>query len=189
VRLPRARGEGFSSTRAESQAFFMSSSGTSGNGYTSTIDRSMPRQKGIVLTPYLVLLVVIVIGVLGWRLAVVTGQRDVLEAYKTHRIREDAARDMANLRNKERTDEEHIAARKRAATAVVRVDGPGIKPRETVPPGSGDDPIACFDRRKLNEELAGLLNRHAERLSGIAREGEGVAADFRACKAWALSLN
>jgi hypothetical protein len=71
----------------------------------------------------------------------------------------------------------------------VRVDGPGIRPRETVPSQSGPDPIACFDRGKLNQELAGLLERAAERLSGIAREGEGVAADFRACKAWAVGVN
>jgi len=147
------------------------------------------RQSGIVLTPYLVLLVVIVIGALGWRLAVVTGQRDVLQTEKTERERRDAMRDAANAKNKERTDEEHASARRRAASSVVRVDGPGIKPRETVQPaGSDDDPIACFDRRKLNEELAGFLGRHAARLSGIAREGEGVAADFRACKAWAVSL-
>jgi hypothetical protein len=148
------------------------------------------RQSGIVLTPYLVLLVVIVLGLLSWRLAVVTGQRNVLVAEAKAREERDALRELQNLKNKERTDEEHLAARRRAATSVVRVDGPGIRPRETVQPsGSGNDPIACFDRGKLNEELAGLIERAAERLSGIAREGEGVAADYRACQAWALGLN
>jgi hypothetical protein len=146
-------------------------------------------QRGIVLTPYLVLLVVIVLGLLSWRLAVVTGQRNVLVAEAKAREERDALRELQNLKNKERTDEEHASARRRASTSVVRVDGPGIKPRETVPSQSGPDPIACFDRGKLNQELAGLIERAAERLSGIAREGEGVAADYRACQAWALGLN
>jgi len=128
------------------------------------------------------------LGVQSYRLQGALGERDLLALEKTERQRRDALREAQNLRNNERTDEEHIASRKRAATAVVRVDGPGIKPRETVPTNGDNDPIACFDRRKLNEELAGFIGRHAERLSGIAREGEGVAADFRACKAWALSL-
>jgi hypothetical protein len=146
-------------------------------------------QRGIVLTPYLILIAVIAFGILSWRLAVVTGQRDVLQVEAKARQDRDALRELQNLKNKERTDEEHLAARRRASTSVVRVDGPGIKPRETVPTNGGPDPIACFDRRKLNEELAGLIERHAERLSGIAREGEGVAADFRACKAWAVGVN
>jgi hypothetical protein len=146
-------------------------------------------QRGIVLTPYLVLLVVIVLGLLSWRLAVVTGQRNVLVAEAKAREERDALRELQNLKNKERTDEEHASARRRASTSVVRVDGPGIKPRETVPSQSGPDPIACFDRGKLNQELAGLIERAAERLSGIAREGEGVAADYRACQAWAVGLN
>ena len=129
------------------------------------------------------------LGMQSYRLQGAQGERDLLALEKTKRQRRDALRDSANAKNKERTDEEHASARRRAATSVVRVDGPGIKPRETVEPaGSGNDPIACFDRGKLNQELAGFLGRHAERLSGIAREGEGVAADFRACKAWALSL-
>jgi hypothetical protein len=157
-----------------------------------TVNKNICRaaQRGIVLTPYLVLLVVIVLGVLSWRLAVVTGQRDVLVVEAKAREERDALRELQNLKNRERTNEEHASARKRAGASVVRVDGPGIKPRDTVQPANGgNDPIACFDRRKLNEELANFLGRHAERLSGIAREGEGVAADYRACRAWALGQN
>ena len=136
----------------------------------------------------LILLLVFACVFLWQRNGLIAGERDLLSLETTERHRRDAMRDSANLKNKERTDEEHAAARKRARTAVVRVDGPGIKPRETVPSSSGPDPIACFDRGQLNQELAGFLGRHAERLSGIAREGEGTAADFRACKAWALSV-
>jgi hypothetical protein len=148
------------------------------------------KQRGIVLTPYLVLLVVIAFGLLSWRLAVVTGQRDVLVVEAKAREERDALRELQNLKNRERTNEEYLAATKRAGNSRVRVEGPGIRPRETVESaGSGNDPVACFDRRKLNEELAGLYERHAERLTGIAKSGEGVAAAFRACQAWAVGLN
>jgi hypothetical protein len=148
------------------------------------------KESGIVLTPYLILAVVIAFGLLSWRLAVVTGQRDVLQVEAKARQDRDALRELQNLKNKERTDEEHASARRRAASSVVRVDGPGIKPKPTVESStSGNDPIACFDRGKLNEELAGYFGRLAERLSGIAREGEGLAADYRACQAWAVGQN
>jgi hypothetical protein len=137
----------------------------------------------------LVGLLVLALGIQSYRLQGAQGEVQVLQAEAKARQDRDALRELQNLKNKERTDEEHLAARRRASTSVVRVDGPGIKPRETVPTNGGPDPIACFDRGKLNQELAGLIERHAERLSGIAREGEGVAADFRACKAWAVGVN
>lgn len=53
--------------------------------------------------------------------------------------------------------------------------------------GSGDEPVACFDRGLLNTELAGVFQRFAARLSGVAGEGEGVSAAFAACAGWALN--
>jgi hypothetical protein len=132
---------------------------------------------------------VLALGIQSYRLQGAQGEVQVLTVEARARQERDALRELQNLKNKERTDEEYLAARKRASNSVVRVDGPGIKPRETVPSTSGPDPIACFDRGKLNQELAGLIERHAERLSGIAREGEGVASDYRACKAWAVGVN
>jgi hypothetical protein len=138
----------------------------------------------------LVGLLVLALGIQSYRLQGAQGEVQVLQAEAKARQDRDALRELQNLKNKERTDEEYLAARKRrASTSVVRVDGPGIKPRETVPSQSGPDPIACFDRGKLNEELAGLYERLSQRLTGIAREGEGVAADYRACQAWAVGLN
>lgn len=49
-----------------------------------------------------------------------------------------------------------------------------------------DDPVACFDRGALNRELAGVFQRYAAGLSGIALEGEGVSAAFAACQEWVL---
>jgi hypothetical protein len=132
---------------------------------------------------------VLALGIQSYRLQGAQGEVQVLTVEAKARQERDALRELQNLKNKERTDEEYLAARKRALNSVVRVDGPGIKPRETVPSQSGPDPIACFDRGKLNEELAGLYERLSQRLTGIAREGEGVAADYRACQAWAVGLN
>jgi hypothetical protein len=146
------------------------------------------KESGIVLTPYLILIVVIAFGLLSWRLAVVTGQRDVLQVEAKAREERDALRELQNLKNRERTNEEYAAATKRAVNSRVRVEGPGIRPRETVA-GSGDQTIACFDRGKLNEELAGLYERLSQRLTGIAQSGEGVSAAFRSCQAWAVGLN
>jgi hypothetical protein len=133
---------------------------------------------------------VLALGIQSYRLQGAQGEVQVLRVEAKARQERDALRELQNLKNKERTDEEHLAARRRASTSVVRVDGPGIKPKPTVESSTGGpDPIACFDRGKLNQELAGLIERHAERLSGIAREGEGVASDYRACKAWAVGVN
>jgi hypothetical protein len=133
---------------------------------------------------------VLALGIQSYRLQGAQGEVRVLVTEAKARQERDALRELQNLKNKERTDEEHLAARRRASNSVVRVDGPGIKPKPTVESSSsGPDPIACFDRGKLNQELAGLIDRAAERLSGIAREGEGLASDYRACKAWAVGQN
>jgi Tfp pilus assembly protein PilE len=58
-----------------------------------------------------------------------------------------------------------------------------------VPEASGsadDDPVACFDRGRINVELTGVLQRYAERLGAIALKGENTAEAFAVCQAWAL---
>jgi hypothetical protein len=154
----------------------------------------------------LIAALVVAIGVQSYRLQGTQAERDILVVEKTERARRDAMRETQNVKNKERTDEETTAARGRAAVVVVRGKpaGTGIKPGKPIDiAASGDDAIVCFDRRRLNAELAGWLERHVAglnaafsataelgngRFTTIAREGEGVAADYRACRAWALNL-
>lgn len=95
---------------------------------------------------------------------------------------------------REEADNDHqealrrIGARHADALARVRDELARSSIVPTVPeaPGGGDEPTACFDRGRLNTELVGVLERHAERLSRIALEGEGAAAAFNTCAAWAL---
>lgn len=129
----------------------------------------------------------VAVGVQSYRLQGTQAERDILTLEKTERARRDAMRDVANMKNKERTDAEYATAKRRAALARVRLDGPGIRPATELA-GGGDERIACFDRGRLNEELAGFVERHAGRLSAVAGEGEGLAAALRACRAWALNV-
>lgn len=91
--------------------------------------------------------------------------------------------------NKRRTDEEHRDALRRAAAVRVRIDPAAPEAVPATPSaGSGDEEVVCFRRRILNEEVAGYERRLAERLEGIARAGESLAADYRACRGWALGV-
>lgn len=153
----------------------------------------------------LIALLVAAVGVQSYRLLSAEGERDILVVEKTERERRDAMRDSQNAKNRERTDEETTAARKRAAVVVVRGDpgGTGIKPGQPFVAGGGNSPVACFDRGRLDQELAGWVERHARsistalsavarigdsRFTEVAREGEGVAADYRACRAYTMNL-
>lgn len=120
--------------------------------------------------------------------------RGAVEAVGQEQEKRTAARIADDNRLREEADHDHqealrrIDARGVAALARVRDE---LARRSIVPavpqaPGGGDDPPACFDRGRLNAELVGVLERHAERLSRIAREGEGTAAAFATCQAWAL---
>lgn len=124
------------------------------------------------------------LGVQSYRLQGVRGTLSVLQTQVKARDTADAKQALVNQRNKERTDEEYIAARRRAALARVSVK-PAAEPIVAAT-GSGDDATACFDRGRLNNELTGFFGRVAERLSAIAESGEEVAAAYRACRAWAL---
>lgn len=143
-------------------------------------------------------LLVLAIGIQSYRLQGAQGERDILALEKTERLRRDAMREATNLRNRERTDEEYSAARRRASSVVVRHDGPGIRAPQIKAPG-GDESTLCFDRGRLAEALAGWVQRDAARLTELlrgvgerstehARAGEEVAAAYRACRAFTLSL-
>lgn len=156
------------------------------------------------IAAYIIGALLIALGVQTYRLHTAQGERDLLALEKTERTKRDAMRDASNIRNRERTDEEDAAAHRRAAVVVVRGKPAGINPGKPVNVATGgDEPIACFDRGRLNAELAGWVERHAgalsaalaataqlgdQRFTGVARTGEGVAADYRACRAWALNL-
>ena len=133
-------------------------------------------------------LLVVSVGIQSYRLQGAQGERDLLALEKTERIRRDAMRDITNLKNKERTNEEDAAARRRAAAVVVRVEGPGIKYVPPAFPGSGDESTASFYRRILDEELAAAAQRNADRHTELARAGEDLAAAYRACRGYTLNL-
>jgi hypothetical protein len=144
------------------------------------------------------------VGIQTYRLQGRTAERDRLVLENTERARRDAMRDVANAKNKERTDEETAAARRRAA--VVRVHG---EPTEGVVAGqgiklapSGDAATVCFDRGRLDQELAGFVERHAagldrvaagaarrgdERFTAVARAGEDLASSYRGCRVYTLN--
>jgi hypothetical protein len=143
-------------------------------------------------------ILVLAIGVQSYRLQGAKAERDILALEKTERLRRDAMREATNLRNRERTDEEYAAARRRAGAVVVRVNGPGIRAPQ-IPAGSSDEGSICLDGRSLAEELSGWVQRDGERLgkllerirqrsTGNAQAGEEVSAAYRACRAFTLSL-
>ena len=133
-------------------------------------------------------LLLVSLGVQSYRLQGTQSERDLLQLENTERARRDGMRDMANLKNKERTDEEDAAARRRAAAVVVRVEGPGIKYVPTAPAGSGDESTPSFYRRLLDEGLAAAAQRSADRHTELAREGESLAAAYRACRGYTLNV-
>jgi hypothetical protein len=144
-------------------------------------------------------LLLIALGLQSYRLLGAQGARDLLALEKTERARRDGMRDATNLRNRERTNEEYAAARGRAAAVVVRHDGPGIVAPAIKPAAGADEPTICFERGRLVEALTGWVQRDATRLAELsrglrerstddARAGEEVAAAYRACRGYTLSL-
>lgn len=136
----------------------------------------------------LIALLLAAVGVQSYRLQGVQGERDILQLEKTERARRDGMRDMTNLKNRERTNEEDATARRRAAAVVVRVEAPGIKYVPTAAPGSGDESSAIFYRGLLEQELAASAQRSADRHTELARAGEDLAAAYRACRGYTLNL-
>jgi hypothetical protein len=152
----------------------------------------------------LFLAVLAALGVQSYRLQGAQAARDLLVLEKVERLKRDAMREAQNLKNKERTDEEYAAARRRAAVASVRPQPTvGIVTGKIESAGSSSESAVCFGRRELDEELAGfaernaerltefaseLARRNAERLGGVARESEEVSAAYRACRTYTLNL-
>lgn len=145
----------------------------------------------------LVLLLVFILA--GWG-AVMRLERDSARA--TVAKMEAAGRAQAELtkahieedrQEKERVENDYKARMDRLSRSAVRdrermldLASRSIVPAIPDPAGGGDEAAACFDRGELNRELTGVFQRFAERLSTIASEGEGVAAAFQACAAWAI---
>lgn len=138
-------------------------------------------------------------------LVAMTGKRDLLALEKTERARRDGMRDMQNLKNRERTNEEYAAALRRAAAVVVRGEpAGGVVPGAGIKLAAGGDPATgCIDRGRLDAELAGWVEWHAAGLNNLlarisrrgdeaftrtAREGEGLAASYRGCRVYTLNL-
>lgn len=135
-----------------------------------------------------------VLGALGVQSYRLLGTQDEFKLYKQEqeaqeheRQQEDARRVAFDRFNQRKSDEDYRAALARIPAAGVRVDPVH---REAVPaaaPGVSEESTVCFDRGVLNREIAGYFERLAARLSGIAREGEEVAAAYRSCRGWALA--
>ena len=137
------------------------------------------------LTHIVVLALVAALGVQSYRLQGAQGERDILALEKSERTKRDIEREARNFGNVERTNEEHRAAAVRAGAVVVRGNAAsGIRVKPAAPAGSRDESTVCFDRGQLDAAIA----EYAGRLTGIAREGEALAAAYRACRAWALDV-
>jgi hypothetical protein len=143
------------------------------------------------------------LGVQSYRLQGAQGRIVVFEEREAAQLRDKARRDAANFRNKERTDEEDRAARKRAGSVVVRAE-PSTRiavgtlvPRsrdaaaECISRGDVDRVVADFEREHaagLDAVIAAVSQRHAAEATHVARDAEGVAAAYRACRGFTLGL-
>lgn len=142
-------------------------------------------------------------GIQTYRLAVAKGQITVFEEREAAQRRDQARRDASNLRNKERTDENHAAASARARAVVVRPATPRRVTYKAPAPISPDQSASCVTRGELLQTVAEVSRRHSERVDGLltefarrdavrltelARLGEEVGAAFRACSEYAKGL-
>lgn len=146
------------------------------------------------MNPYLILgvagafvAVSAIAGVQSYRLQGAQGTIALLELEKSEQVKDQLEQAAANQRNKERTDAQYKLDMAAARTVGVRVgsDRQFVKP---APTGGSETELACFSADELNRELTAWAGRVAERFSGAAIAAEEVAAAYRSCKAWALSL-
>lgn len=142
------------------------------------------------------------LGVQSYRLQGTQGELVLLQQWKANLERDQARRDASNLRNKERTDEEHAAAQRRAAASVVRAKSVAIVAAKPAPDAGGDHQSAgCVSRREIDRvvdefaeeharELAALASelsrQHAEEATRAAVEFEKLAASYRSCRVFAI---
>jgi hypothetical protein len=162
------------------------------------------------IQPYMLLIklallamLIAALGVQTYRLKSAQGEIAVFEERELAQKRDQARREATNLRNKERTDENHAADLKRAATVVVRSKPAAIitsqpaftrsigQSAECLSRGDVDrvvDSFASQHAARLGSLIAEVSQRHAAGATHVAREGETLAAGFRACKAFAVDL-
>lgn len=141
----------------------------------------------------------------SYRLRGALGDIKVYKEREAAQLREQQGRALANLRNKERADEDFNAGRTRADNVVVREKSAAVITVRVRTPAAGSSAgaAACYGGRELDDELAAIARRHAEgsnRVLGelaalhragaerVAREGEIVAAAFRSCRTYALNI-
>lgn len=143
-------------------------------------------------------LLVLAIGVQSYRLQGAKGELAVYAEREAAQKREQAFRELQAIKNKERTDAQYADDLRRARAASVRDPGTPIVADKPAIAIGGAESTACFDRGRLEQELAGwagraavglgeLAARNADRSSGVAQSGEAVAAAFRACQAFVLN--
>lgn len=133
-------------------------------------------------------LVLAAAGVQTYRLQGAQNQIALMEQDKENARENEKHRQLALAANTQRTNNEDRAARARAASSIVRVEStPGTTGTAPVA-GGGDQSTVCYDRGKLDKELAGFAERLAERLTRVAKQGEEVAAAYRGCRVWAEGL-
>lgn len=147
------------------------------------------------MNPYLILgvagafvVVSAIAGVQSYRLQGAHGEIKLFQAADKERVRAAAVKAGHDLKNKERTDAQYALDVRAARAAGVRAATPTggfLKPAAA---GSPDPEIVCFGAGELDRELGEWAARVAGRLSGVAQQAEEVAAAYRACKAWGLSL-
>jgi hypothetical protein len=132
------------------------------------------------------------------------GKVRVFEEREAAQLRDQARRNLHNVKAKERADENFAAARKRAARLVVRAKpAPIVADRKTFDAGSGEKSSACVVRGELERNLAEFAQWHGAELARItarvsqldaaevtrnARTGEIVTAAFRTCRDYAQEI-
>lgn len=131
------------------------------------------------------------------------GQVKVFKEREAAQKREQASREAANFRAKERADANFEDDKRRAASSVVRTKPAAIIAHEQAGTGIRAANASCIDRRELDRVVAGFAEWHAEELNRvvadfqrqsdeeatrIARLGEVVAAAYRACRGYVLEV-
>lgn len=86
--------------------------------------------------------------------------------------------------NRSRTDAQYKRDLAAAHAAGVRAATAEFITRQA---GGSAEELACFRAGELDAELTAWSGRLAERLTGVARQAEAIAAAYRACQAYVLN--
>lgn len=160
------------------------------------IDLTLENWKIILLTT-----LVLMWGIQTYRLQGAKGQIALYEYQQAQQKSNQAKQELANLRNKERTDEEYASAKRRAATVIVRSKPRTIIASQAPSTGGNNQPSGCVTRGEIDrtltefarEHAAGLTaiyadfsQRHAVEATAAVQQLESLAAAYRACRAFAI---